>query len=293
MVYKGASDIFYKLLSLYHYFFQQKNMSNNNAVLQQEDFPVGFAEQKVQIEDDTVFYVEWLDNSSEFPGLPASNDLTDGNWELLRRKEIDDDEHTLIPVEDDAWSKLSTPGSHELYANIAEKNAAELQPTKRAIQPLWPNINNKKTVKEVAADEDICQEDLGLELNDIHKSQSRRANRFTNRRQLHDLKTVDIHVDGILRLATSRQGKTDITWVPYEKDLSSVDPSKKKTLDTYIDSLANVRVTNKSQALTFSAKFTHNVKRYAFKYNTGPVESKRPIFPDNGEFSVHSSIVTR
>lgn len=265
-------------------------MSFHNAVFQ-EDFPVGFAEQKEQSEDETIFYVEWLDNSSEFPGLTTSNDhnLTGGNWELLQRKEIDDEEHTLVPVEDDAWSKLSTPDSHELYATIAEKDAVELQPSKRAIQPIWPNFNHKKTEKKVAADEDTYEEDLALELNDIHKSQSRRANRMTSRRKLHDIKTVDIYVEGILRLATSHHGKTAVTWVPYEKDLSSFDLSR---LDTYIDSLANnSAITNKSQAISYASKFSHNTKRYAYKYNQSVESTKRPLFPDSGEFPVQANIV--
>ncbi|KAI7866916.1 uncharacterized protein EV154DRAFT_532398 [Mucor mucedo] len=265
-------------------------MSTHNALLQQVDFPVGFAEQKDQIEDDTVFYVEWLDSNSEFPGLSSSNNeknLNGGNWELLRRKELDDEELTLVPVEDNAWSNLSTRDSHELYATVAEKNAAELQPTKRVIQPLWPNISAKKTVKAENT-EDVYEEDLALELNDIHKSQSRRANRMTSRRKLHDIKTVDIYVEGILSLATSHYGKTTVTWVPYEKDLSNFDPTR---LETYIDSLTNTNISNKDKAIRYSSKFTHNTKRYAYKYGNQAANSKRPIFPDSGEFPVQSPIV--
>lgn len=281
-------------------------MSTTSTVnLQEEVFPVGFAEHKdnnSQIDDNTVFYVEWLDNSSEFPGLSTSNDsgLNDGNWELLQRKEINDEEHTLVPVEDDAWSKLTTSGTHgELYANVAEKNAAELQPTKRNIQPLWSNIskkevNNQKDESSTTIDEDNYQDDLAYDLLDIHKSQSRRASRMTRRRQMHDLKTVEFHVEGVLRLATTRTGLTDVTWVPYEKNAKILEEhSKKNVVHTYdhftLDNWS--KLTNKSQALTYTAKFTHNVKRYTYQYNTTTVDHKRPVFPDNSEFSVHSAIV--
>lgn len=278
-------------------------MSALTANLMQEDFPVGFAEQKEnhhQIDDNTVFYVEWLDDNAEFPGLSGNtnqNNFTFGNWELLQRKEVNEDEHTLVPVEGDAWSKLTTPETNELYANVTEKNASELQPTKRVIQSLWSNINNKKNNSKKEENdeinEDTYQDDLAYDLVDIHKSQSRRANRLSAKRQMHDLKTVDIHVEGILRVATSNTGKTAVTWVPYEKKLPTIENNRKKNiLDTYVDNLANVRVTNKAQALTFSAKFTHNVKRYSYKYSTAAFEQpKRPSFPDSGEFSVHSAIV--
>lgn len=278
-------------------------MSALIANLQQEDFPVGYAEQTEkyhQIDDNTTFYVEWLDDNAEFPGLSNNNNnknLTSGNWELLQRKECNEEEHTLVPVEDDAWSKLTTPGTNELYANVTEKNAAELQPTKRTIQPLWSNINKKQPSKKEEEnkediDEDSYQDNLSYDLIDTQKSQSRRANRLSSKRQMHDLKTVDIHVEGILRLATSKLGKTAVTWVPYEKKLPTIDNySNKNILDTYVDNLANVRVTNKAQALTFSAKFTHNVKRYSYKYSTAPAEPKRAVFPDTSEFSVHSAIV--
>lgn len=277
-------------------------MSALTASLQQEDFPVGFAEQTnncLPANDDTVFYVEWLDDGSEFPSLSSTKDesnLTAGTWELLQRKEINDGDHTLIPVEDEAWSKLTTPGTtQELYSQITEKNASELQPTKRDIQPLWSNISKKKAAKKEEddeIDEDTYQDDLSYELRSCQKSQSTRANRLSSKRKIHDLKTVDIHVEGIFRLATSNLGKTEVTWVPYEKKLPTIEQRKNKTvLDTYVDNLANFRVSNKAQALTFSARFTHNVKRYTYKYSAGPTETKRPAFPDVSEFSIHSAIV--
>lgn len=275
-------------------------LSNNTPTLtQQEDFPVGFAEQKDtnhQMNDDTVFYVEWLDNSSEFPSLSATNEtnFTGGTWELLQRKEINGDEHTLTPVEGDAWSKLSTPGLNELYVDVAEKNT-ELKPTKRTVQPLWPEMKmKKKTVKETpVSDEDSYQDDLGYELLTNQKTQSRRANRLGNRRHLHDLKTVDIHVEGILKLATTRLGKTNITWVPYEKKTSSsLGREERLAVEEYFNCSMNYAITNKPDALRFTSRFSQNVKRSLHNYSVQN-ESKRPIFPDNSEFSVHSHIFAK
>ncbi|GAA5809772.1 hypothetical protein MFLAVUS_003185 [Mucor flavus] len=274
-------------------------LSNTTSTLtQQEDFPVGFAEQKDtnhQMNDDTVFYVEWLDNSSEFPSLSATNEtnFTRGTWELLQRKEINGDEHTLTPVEGDAWSKISTPGLNELYVDVAEKNA-ELKPTKRTVQPLWPEMSiKKKTAKEdPVADEDLYQEDLGYELLTNQKTQSRRANRLSSRRQLHDLKTVDIHVEGILKLATTRLGKTNITWVPYVKKQPSVDKEERLAVEEYFYASINHAITSKPDALRFSSRFSQNVKRSLHNYSVHS-ESKRPIFPDNSEFSVHSHIFAK
>ncbi|KAI8641237.1 hypothetical protein BD408DRAFT_320285, partial [Parasitella parasitica] len=100
-----------------------------------QDFPIGFAENRSQPEEATNFYVEWLDNSSEFPGLAAaaslSNaNLTTGSWELLQRKELNDQDN-IVEEDEGAWSKISTSEQHPLYAQIVEKNAAELQPPKR------------------------------------------------------------------------------------------------------------------------------------------------------------------
>ncbi|GAA5803671.1 hypothetical protein EDC94DRAFT_610718 [Helicostylum pulchrum] len=278
-------------------------LSNTTPTLtQQEDFPVGFAEHKDtdhQMNDDTVFYVEWLDNSSEFPSLSAPNEtnFTRGTWELLQRKEINgEDEHTLIPVEGDAcWSKLSTPGLNELYVDVAEKNA-ELKPTKRTVQPLWSEMSvKKKTVKQgPVTDEDLYQDDLGSELLNNQKTQSRRANRLGSRRQLHDLKTVDIHVEGILKLATTRLGKTNITWVPYEKKQPAMDREERLAVEEYFYASINHVITSKPDALRFSSRFSQNVKRSLHNYSTSNnSESKRPLFPDNSEFSVHSHIFAK
>ncbi|KAG2194797.1 hypothetical protein INT47_004128 [Mucor saturninus] len=259
-------------------------MSTNSEA----DFPVGFAEQKDQIEADTVFYVEWLDNNSEFPGL-AFNEcpLNGDNWELLRRNEIDDEDHTCIMVEDDSWSKLSKSNLNQLYAAVVEKNAAELQPTKRAIQPLWPNTKTKKTIK-VENIEDVYEEDLALDLNDVHKSQYRRAHKLTSRRKLHDLKIVDLHVEGILNLATSHHNKTRVDWVPYQKDLSNFDRTR---LETYTDGLLNSNISDRDIAIRYSARFSHNTKRYLYNYfNKRPIQ-KRSHFPDNEEYSVQARIV--
>ncbi|KAI9362863.1 hypothetical protein BD770DRAFT_381952 [Pilaira anomala] len=266
----------------------------------EEDFPVGFAEIKEtsdEVNDDTVFYVEWFDNNSEFPSLSTTNDhnLTGGAWELLQRKEMneEEDEHTLVPVEGDAcWSKLSTPGSKELYANVAEKHA-ELKPTKRIIQPLWPNIDiKKKEQPKTQVDLEEDQPDLGDELITYRKLQSRRSNRMASRRKLHDLRTVDIHVEGIVRLATTRFGNTNITWVPYEKKPSCLDIEEQMMISKYFDIFDNSKILSKPAVLRYSSRFTHNVKEYAYKYTQRPA-FRQAMVPDNCEFSALSKITSK
>ncbi|KAG2204943.1 hypothetical protein INT46_005369 [Mucor plumbeus] len=259
----------------------------------EQDFPIGFAEDRNQLEDTTEFYVEWLDNNSEFPGLAASSlnnaNLNGGNWELLQRKELNDEDN-IVEEDEGAWSKINTSEQHPLYAQVAEKNAVELQPTKRRIQPLWPitshtNINEKK---QDAINEDDYNDDLGAELIDAHKAQSRRANRMTKLRNFHDLRTIDVHVEGVFRLATSHKGTTDVTWLPY-------DTSNQDLIISYQgNNLLNLNLNTKSQALRYSARFKHNVKKFSFKsaYSTSS-GTKHPAFPDSGEYSVHSQITKR
>lgn len=271
-------------------------MLSTTALNQQEDFPVGFAEIKEtsdQVNDDTVFYVEWFDNNSEFPSLSTTNDhnLTGGSWELLQRKEMNEDEHTLVPVEGDAWSKLSTPGSKELYADVAEKHA-DLKPTKRTIQSLWPNIDLKKKEQPKPKDLEEDQPDLGDELITNRKFQSRRSNRMTNRRKLHDLRTVDIHVEGIVRLATTRFGNTNITWVPYEKKPSCLDIEEQKIISEYFDIFDNSKILSKPAVLRYSSRFSHNVKEYAYKYTQRPAY-RQAMVPDNCEFSALAKITSK
>lgn len=282
--------------SSYKAFSKKNKMLSTTALNQQEDFPVGFAEIKEtsdQVNDDTVFYVEWFDNNSEFPSLSTTNDhnLTGGSWELLQRKEMNEDEHTLVPVEGDAWSKLSTPGSKELYADVAEKHA-DLKPTKRTIQSLWPNIDLKKKEQPKPKDLEEDQPDLGDELITNRKFQSRRSNRMTNRRKLHDLRTVDIHVEGIVRLATTRFGNTNITWVPYEKKPSCLDIEEQKIISEYFDIFDNSKILSKPAVLRYSSRFSHNVKEYAYKYTQRPAY-RQAMVPDNCEFSALAKITSK
>lgn len=123
-----------------------------------QDFPIAFAELK-EDSSDTKVYHEWLESSSEFPILPSSSsidehDLTGGNWELLQRKEINEDEgrHILIPLEEDnEWSKLNiTFEKSALYSEIMEKNATELQPKTFIIPTIW--INKDIILSTSAAD---------------------------------------------------------------------------------------------------------------------------------------------
>ncbi|KAI8075951.1 uncharacterized protein B0P05DRAFT_547071 [Gilbertella persicaria] len=253
----------------------------------EQDFPIGFAETKTD-NNNTEFYVEWLDNSTEFPGLTTNNtNLDGGNWEILRRKEIQevDEEQTL--EEDGDWSKINH--DQPLYAQVAEKNA-ELQPTKRAIQPLWTHSSQKTKVKKEKTEEPEDEEYLAYELNDAHKSQSRRASRLAHLNKLHDLKTVNIHMEGVFRLATSKNGTTaDLVWTPVDKENTNF--SLLNSLQA--EHLKELRVTNKAQALSFFARYSHNTKKYNAVHAGVPStsHSKQPLFPDNGEYSVHAPII--
>jgi hypothetical protein len=187
--------------------------------LQQVDFPIAFAEAKddyQQIDDNTVFYVEWLNNSSEFPGLemPTNTDLDGSNWELLERKETIEDkeeDHTVVLIED-TWSKIISSKDRPLYADMVEKNAAKLQPTKRTLQPLWSTVQlqNKPQENATEIDEDLYEDgDLGAQLLIDYKSQSRGAHRLLRRHNLHVWRITDYFVPGILRLTTTTKG-----WMP-------------------------------------------------------------------------------
>lgn len=241
-----------------------------------QEFPIAFAEQK-EDSSDTKVYHEWLENSSEFPKLPSSSsinehNLTSGSWELLQRREVHEDEgqHILIPLEEDnEWSKLNTTFEKStLYSEIMELNAAELQPKTYNIQSIWIN---ESTPSAVTADEEHdsdYEDDLGAELIDDQKSQSRRANRLSNRRQIHDLKTVDGYVKGIYAIATAKDGIK---------------------LPSTADKLIKTRGgrSDKENALVLCAKYSHNMKRRTFKH----VGNKRQAsHKDHCEFSVHSDI---
>ncbi|KAL9546795.1 hypothetical protein PS6_007468 [Mucor atramentarius] len=252
-----------------------------SAIHLEQEFPIGFAENRDQAGEETEYYVEWLDNSAEFPGLAAASTLNNanlngGNWELLQRKELNDEDNIVEEDDEGAWSKISTADQHPLYAQVTEKNAAELQPTKRRIQPLWPLQPTRakhSDDKQDAIDEDTYQDDLGAELIDIHKAQSRRANRMGKLRKYHDLKTIDLHVQ-----AYSPKGAADVVWLPHDTS----DPSA-----IISQHIFNMNADPKAQALRYASRFSHNFKKYACKSNN----TKHPSFPDNGEYSVHSPIV--
>jgi hypothetical protein len=257
--------------------------------LQQEDFPVAFAETRdycQQTDDDsTVFYVEWLDNSSEFPGLatPTNTNLTGGNWELLQRKEVipEETDHAVVPVED-SWSKIIRAEEHPLYADMVEKNAAELQPKKRVVQPLWPNVqlSNKKSQEDTTEkidSEELYEQDLGTELYDDLKSQSRRSNYLSRRRNLHTLTVTDYHVQGILRIATRTKG-----WISAPVPEGVVDYSAFLTVK--MD-----RTTTEAEAKRYNSRHSHNRKRYTWR-----LDRKKPqIVDDLSEFNVLSAIAKR
>lgn len=261
------------------------------ALQQEQDFPVAFAETTDQIQpidDSTVFYVEWLDNSSEFPGLSTATNtnLAGGNWELLQRKETIGDEdaaHTVVPVED-SWSKIASTEDHPLYAAMVEKNAAELQPTKRILQPLWPNVQLKKESQEDAqgGGDDENNVDLGSELLDDVKSQSRRSNRLSRRRNLHYLKVIDYHVEGILRIATTSSKARDPCGMPegfvHQCNLQ-ITVNRNRTVST------------EGEAKRYASRCSHQVRKHTCSWLNGNTSFQG--VDDFGEFSVFTPVTKR
>ncbi|KAI8335656.1 hypothetical protein EDC96DRAFT_450633, partial [Choanephora cucurbitarum] len=51
-----------------------------------QEYPVCYAEAMDPSKEDVSFYIEWLDNTSEFPGLTPTT-LGNEPWELLCRKQ--------------------------------------------------------------------------------------------------------------------------------------------------------------------------------------------------------------
>lgn len=242
-----------------------------SSIVYQADFPIGFAENREE-QTSTAYYVEWLENSSEFPDLITTNtDLSGGNWELLQKKEIDHEDHTLVPL-DDAWAKISSlEEDKHSYVEIAEKNANELKPSKRSIQPLWPHHPVKRQPAMNNEQQEDYYDDLyqDIDLFNAHKSQSKNANRSRHLRKMHNLRTTDHYVQGILRLATSHGHNVEN---PNLKYLGYQD----------------VKVSNKAQALAFTAKF--NAKKYGIPKDNGGVKNHKTDF---GEYSVNDMITRR
>ncbi|KAI8644100.1 hypothetical protein BD408DRAFT_413722 [Parasitella parasitica] len=252
-------------------------------------FPIGFAENRCLLEEAVEFYVEWLDDALQFPDLPAasslkSKDLAGGGWELIQRKELNN-QPCIVQEDEGAWAKIYTSEQHSLYSQVAVKNADRLWPTKRTIRPLWPIHVAECEKKQNAIDKDKYQDNLGAELIDTYKSQSRRSNRMARLSQYHNLRTIDIHVEGVFRVATSRKGAIDVTWIPYDPSIPNVIVSHH---------IMHFNEHPKANMLRYVTKFKHNFKRYALVNARSSSSTKyRLAFPDAGEYSVHSSIIKK
>lgn len=272
-------------IPIFFFFFYYFKFLIMSTIQHKQDFPIAFAEEKVDSSPNntTEFYVERLENSEEFPGLSsvAINDhnLTTGNWELLQRKDIfdEDDIHILVPAEEEEeWSTLNAIEKEELYSKIIEKNAQELQPKQYAVQPLWKNEKAKigtKASNAITDDEDEnYEDDLGAELIDVQKSQSRRANKLSSRRRTHDLKTVDVYVKGIYKIAT--QDGVELPAEAYRE----------------IRHRSAVNRSDKVNALVLCSRYSHNFKKRTFKYLA--VNTKKST-QETSEYSVHSKIIEK
>ncbi|CAO3644070.1 unnamed protein product [Mucor hiemalis] len=251
----------------------------------QQEFPVAFAEQVQDPSASTEFYIDWLEDSVEFPVLSSSaaiNDgnYTSGNWELLQRKDIFEEEglHVLVPAEEEEeWSKLNAIEKEELYSKIIEKNAQELQPKQYTITPLWSNITKESHVVADDEDEEYVDENddnnLGVELIDTKKSQSRRTSRLSNRRKIHDLKAVDIHVRGIYSIATQKRGQSSSSG------------------DNVIGFGGYANRSDKANALALCSQYSHSMKKRTFKYLGS--SNKKISQNEISEYNVHSKITEK
>lgn len=260
----------------------------SSTLTYKQDFPVAFAEQVQDPSASTEFYIDWLEDSAEFPVLSSAaaiNDgsYTSGNWELLQRKDILEEEglHVLVPAEEEEeWSKLNAIEKEELYSKIIEKNAQELQPKQYTITSPWSNI--VKESHAVTDDEDenyVDEEDnLGAELIDTKKSQSRRASRLSNRRKIHDLKAVDIYVRGIYSVATQKGSQSNF--------VGSGDVIGRR------DVITNYTLrSDKGNALAMCSQFSHNMKKRTFKYLGS--SNKKISQSEISEYNVHSKIIDK
>ncbi|KAI8993368.1 hypothetical protein BDB01DRAFT_715895, partial [Pilobolus umbonatus] len=74
-------------------------------MLIEQDFPICYAEEVNHNNSDMIYYIDWLDDNSQFPSLSAPSNskstLDEGNWELMLRKEMDEDEFIVDLGEDD------------------------------------------------------------------------------------------------------------------------------------------------------------------------------------------------
>lgn len=263
----------------------------------QQDFPIAFAEQvNNHPSSDVEIYVEWLDNSTEFPTLLSSSavhatQLDGDNWELLQRKEItedDEDRHILVPLEeDDEW--LNTEFEKEvLYSEVTEKNAAELQPKQRTVTSVWVNKDKWKDVltkEEEDDDNDYEDDEDNIDLLELSISNSRRANRLSRLRHFRGLKTVDNNYgEGYYKVMTTK----GLMKSPAAAATGTEINGKVRTRG---GDHHGARSDKKNVLGLCSSKYNHHkMNKYTFKYlHAVPKASTK----DNSEFSVHSDIILK
>ncbi|KAI8385807.1 hypothetical protein BD560DRAFT_384421 [Blakeslea trispora] len=247
-----------------------------------QEYPVSFAE-AIQSSQDTPFYVEWLDNSSEFPGLATTTTTLDKeSWELLRRKELQETE--LQPMEEVGdWTKIGSQPS--LYADIAQKNATKPLSLHhvRSVKPKT-DIQPKKQEEEKEEDKvEVVSDELNADLLLDRKAYSRRANILGRKRQKHDMEIVRLNMEVVFRLATSKNGTLKVNC--YSQGIHAPPSSLLSGIqESY---LKEFRVNTKAQALSFAAKYKHNTKKYNAVY-AGIIheESKRFDIYDSSDLPV-------
>jgi hypothetical protein len=156
--------------------------------------------------------------------------LEDATWEVLEKTEIHNENLTLVPENDD-WSKINAFDTHS-YLDVAEKNADELKPSKRTVQPLWSSQDKtEKDGDNNDGDGDADDEFDPTTLYEAHKSQRKLAIRSSHLSKLETLKTFDTIIPGMYEMGTS---KTEPEFYPQEKgaDIYWNFKSKKSALIT-------------------------------------------------------------
>ncbi|KAI9362862.1 hypothetical protein BD770DRAFT_440799 [Pilaira anomala] len=271
----------------------------------QQDFPIAFAEQvNNHSSSDVEIYVEWLDNSIEFPTLLSSSavhatQLDGDNWELLQRKEVTEDDenrHILVPLEeDDEWLNTEFEKKEVLYSEVTEKNAAELQPKQRTVvTSVWVNKDKWKDVstiqKEEENDDDDYEDDEDdIDLLEVSKSNSRRANRLSRLRRFRGLKTVDNNYgEGYYKVMTT---KGLLMKPPAAAAAAAPGTEINGKVRTRGGDHHGARSDKKNVLGLCSSKYNHHkMNKYTFKYlHAVPKTSTK----DNSEFSVHSDIILK
>lgn len=243
-----------------------------------QDFPLGFAENKLKADEDSACYVAWLNTDTEFPELSDSFGIEGPCWEKLEKRDVYDDEFEFVPVEEN-WSKLVETRKLQPYAQITER-AISLPPPKSKAQPLFIVRQDKikDDVESKLSDEEIYEDDLYTDLYLIRKGQSKRKNRSTGLRKLARLRLVDQYIHGVLFVATTRPGSRAATWLP-RSEQQGANPQ----------SLSIVQYPRtRKEAIAQSEYYIHRISKSDYSQ-----DETRKTLEDSSEYSIYSPVCRR